>query len=63
MYNCFLFVCLCVDIKRFFKNVPYRKIMVVSKFGACFNIGRLVINGFCYIFCFLGIMLCCVACN
>ena len=45
------------------KSVPYRKMMVVwRKFGAYFTIGRLVINGFCYIFCFMGILQCCVAC-
>ena len=41
-----------------YEKVPYRKIMVVSKFGACFTI-----RGFSYIFCFMGIMQCCVACS
>ena len=49
--------------QRYLKNVPYRKIMVVSKFGACFTIDRLLADGFCYIFCFIGIMQCCVACS
>ena len=39
------------------------KIMVVLKFAACFTIGRLVVDVFCYIFCFMGIMQCCVACS
>ena len=34
--------------------------MVVWKFGACFTISRLEIDGFCYILCFMGIMQCCV---
>ena len=63
MFNNFLFVCTCVDIKGILKNVLYRKIMVVLKLGACFTIGRPVIDGFCYIFCFMGIMQWCVACS
>ena len=59
MYNNFLFVCACVDY-GYLKNVRYRKIMVVSKFGACFTISRLVIDGFCYIFFFMGMMQCCL---
>ena len=27
-----------------YENVPYLKIMVVSKFGACFTIGRLLLH-------------------
>ena len=45
------------------KNVPYCKIMVVSKFGAWFTIGRFVNSGFCYVFCFIRIIQCCVACS
>ena len=51
------------SILKVYENVPYRKIIVLSKFGACFTISRLVINCFCYIFCFMGIMQCCVACS
>ena len=39
----------------------YHKIIVVPKFGVCFTIGRLVCEGLCYIFFFMGIMQCCVA--
>ena len=39
----------------------YHKIIVVLKFGVCFTIGRLVFDGLCYIFFFMGIMQCCVA--
>ena len=50
------------SIVKVYENVPYRKIMTVSKFGACFTIGRLVIDSFCYIFLFHGnyAMLCCL---
>ena len=29
---------------RYLKNVPYRKIIVVSKFGACFTFDRLTFS-------------------
>ena len=47
LYNNFF--CLCMhQYLRYLKNVPYCKIMVVSKLGACFIICWLVIDGFCY---------------
>ena len=51
-------LCLCkltfylsahASILKVLEECPYLKIMVVSKFGACFTIGRLVADGFCYI--------------
>ena len=62
MYNNFICLRMC-QYSRYLKNVPYRKIMVVLKISARFTIGRLVIHSFCYIFCFMGIMQCCVACS
>ena len=59
MYNNYLSA--HASILKVYENVPYRKIMVISKIGACFTICLLVINGFCYIYCFMGIMHCCVA--
>ena len=65
-YVKYLFLCLHMPTYyRYLKNVPYRKIMVVSKFGACFlSIGLRLTAFNCYFFCFMGIMqLCCVACS
>ena len=58
------FICLLMhQYLRYMRISPYCKIMVVSKFGACFTIGKLVIDNFCYIFCFMGILQCYVACS
>ena len=45
------------SILKVFEECP------ISKFGTCFTIGRLVVDAFCYIFCFMGIMQCYFACS
>ena len=60
LFLCIITLCLRMRLYlSYFKNVPYRKIKVFLKFGACFTI----FDGFCYIFCFMGIIQCYVACK